>query len=365
MIVLHCVSEDDALPFPYWTKPAVIDPIENRLAEFRQQDRMKTGSLIVSIFGDAILPRGGRVWLGSLIRLLEPLQLNERLIRTSIFRLVKEGWLQSETIGRRADYMLTPGGARRSEESARQIYASHAPIWDRRWRLILTVGNLDPKQRQQLRRALFWQGFGVIGPDCFVHPGTDLTKAFDALTTDGMGELLKYLMPMVAADAGSDISASGANLVNMAWDLAHLGESYAEFVRRYQPILDKLRWDPQREIGDEGAFLLRTLLIHDYRRLTLRDPELPDVLLPREWPGQKARRLCKELYRRLLTPSERHIDEHLQLANGSTPESAQWLDMRFADEDPLVPPACGAICLICPPVPGEKSRVNPQKLTVC
>ena len=36
-------------------------------------------------FCDAILPRGGRVWLGSLIRLLEPLELNERLVRTSVF----------------------------------------------------------------------------------------------------------------------------------------------------------------------------------------------------------------------------------------------------------------------------------------
>jgi phenylacetic acid degradation operon negative regulatory protein len=28
---------------------------------------------------------------------------------------------------------------------------------------------------------------------------------------------------------------------------------------------------------------LRIVLIHDYRRLLLRDPKLPDVLLPAEW----------------------------------------------------------------------------------
>ena len=89
------------------------------------------------------------------------------------------------------------------------------------------------------------------------------------------------------------------------------------------------------------------------------------MLLPRDWPGQQARQLSKELYRRLLAPSERHIDEYLQLSSGRTPESAAWLGMRFADEDPLVPPACGAICLICPPANGDKSRVNPQELPVC
>lgn len=121
----------------------VIDSIQKHLADFRQQSRMKAGSLIISVFGDAVLPRGGRIWLGSLIGLLAPLQLNDRLIRTSIFRLVKEEWMCSEAIGRRADYMLTPAGQRRFEESARHIYASHSPLWDRRWRLILTVGELS------------------------------------------------------------------------------------------------------------------------------------------------------------------------------------------------------------------------------
>ncbi len=313
----------------------MIDPFEKRLSDFRQQSRMKTGSLIISTFGDAVLPRGGRIWLGSLIGLLNPLQLNERLIRTAMFRLVKEGWMYSEAIGRRADYMLTPAGQRRFEETALHIYASNAPIWDRRWRLILTVGILAPRDRERLRRALFWQGFGVVGSDCFVHPSTDLTSAFDALRTDGMSDLLNQLMPLLAADAGSDLSASDTALVKSAWNLEQLGTSYMEFVGHYKPVLEAMRRDTETEIGDERAFLMRTLLIHDYRRLLLRDPELPDVLLPRHWSGQKARLLCKELYRRLLAPSERHIEEHMTVASGETPAVLPMLAQRFENEDPL------------------------------
>ena len=296
---------------------------------------MKTGSLIISTFGDAVVPRGGRIWLGSLIGLLSQLQLNERLIRTAMFRLVKEGWMYSEALGRRADYMLTPAGQRRFEETALHIYASNAPIWDRRWRLILTVGQLEPKQRERLRRALFWQGFGVVGSDCFVHPSTDLTSAFDALRTDGMRDLLIHLMPLLAADAGSDLSASDTALVKSAWNLEQLGAAYMDFVGRYQPVLEAMRRDTHCEIGDERAFLLRTLLIHDYRRLLLRDPELPDVLLPRHWSGQKARLVCKELYRRLLTPSERHIALNMTLADGTTPPALAMLAQRFENDDPL------------------------------
>ena len=316
----------------------MIPPIQKRFDDFRQQSRMQAGSLIISVFGDAVLPRGGRIWLGSLIRLLEPLQLNERLIRTAVFRLAKEDWLRTEAHGRRADYLLTPAGQRRFEEASRHIYAANAPLWDRRWRLILTVGEVDSKQRERLRRALFWQGFGMLGSDCFVHPSADLTTAFDALMSDGMADLLSHLMPLLAADSRFGLSASDIDLVQRAWNLEQLASAYAEFVVCYQPILEALRHDAQGEIDDESAFLLRTLLIHDYRRLLLRDPELPEVLLPADWPGQKARLLCKELYRRLLVPSERHLDQHLKLANGSVPEASSMLTERFQNEDPLATP---------------------------
>ncbi|WP_203468238.1 phenylacetic acid degradation operon negative regulatory protein PaaX [Dechloromonas sp. TW-R-39-2] len=314
---------------------SVIQPIHSRLEDFRQQRRVQAGSLIISVFGDAVLPRGGRIWLGSLIRLLEPLELNERLIRTSVFRLAKEEWLRTETVGRRADYVLTNSGRRRFEEASRHIYAAHAPLWDRRWRLILAVGDFDPKERERLRRALFWQGFGVLGADCFVHPSADLTAAFDALVAEGLSDLLDRLMPLLAADSRSGLSANDADLVRRAWNLDELGTAYAGFVSTYLPILAELRRDRQVEVDPEDAFLLRTLLIHDYRRLLLRDPELPDVLLTADWPGQKARLLCKELYRRLALASERHLDKFLTLADGSAPASDPAYAERFPLDDPL------------------------------
>lgn len=313
----------------------VIPSIQTRLDVFRQQRRVQAGSLIISVFGDAILPRGGRVWLGSLIRLLEPLELNERLVRTSVFRLAKEEWLRTETVGRRADYVLTNSGRRRFEEASRHIYASHAPLWDRRWRLILAVGEFDPKDRERLRRALFWQGFGALGADCFVHPSADLTAAFDALVAEGLAEHLDRLMPLLAADSRAGLSANDADLVRRAWNLDELAKAYAAFVATYLPILAELRRDQQAEVGSEEAFLLRTLLIHDYRRLLLRDPELPDVLLPVDWPGQKARLLCMELYRRLLPASERHLEQFLTLADGSNPALDPAYAERFPAADPL------------------------------
>lgn len=310
-------------------------PIRARIDEFSQQKRVHANSLIISVFGDMVVPRGGRIWLGSLIRLLEPLGLNERLVRTSVFRLAKEEWLRTEALGRRSDYLLTPHGQRRFDEASRHIYASYAPLWDRRWRLILGVGQLEQKDRDALRRALFWQGFGALGSDCFVHPSTDLSAAFDALVAEGLGQLIGGLMPLLAADSRLGGTASNADLVARAWNLSELSDAYAQFVATYMPALAELRRDRSAEIDEEEAFLMRLLLIHDYRRLLLRDPELPDVLVPAGWPGQTARVLCKELYRRLLAPSERHLDRCFSIADGSCPPFDPAFLERFPEDDPL------------------------------
>ena len=60
------------------------------VAEFRSRTTLRAGSLITTVFGDAIAPRGGTVWLGSLIAVMGEFGVNERLVRTSVFRLVQD-----------------------------------------------------------------------------------------------------------------------------------------------------------------------------------------------------------------------------------------------------------------------------------
>lgn len=309
--------------------------LSERIDAFRQLRRVQAASLIMTVFGDTVLPRGGRIWLGSLIRLLEPLDLNERLVRTSVFRLVKDGWLAAETVGRRSNYLLTSPGRRQFEEASRHIYASRSPLWDRRWRLVLVASELEPKLRDQLRRTLTWRGFGLVGGNCFIHPSANLADVLDMLAVDGLSDALPALKPLMAADFHSSQAASDTDLVARAWDLDGLASGYADFVAMYQPILQHVRAAPPGEQDDERAFLLRILLIHDYRRLLLRDPELPEVLLPPGWPGHQARLLCMELYRRLETSSGRHLDRHFRLADGTPPSLDLTLPERFPASDPL------------------------------
>src|SRR4029450_11540529 len=61
----------------------------------------RASSLTITVWGDGIAPHGGAVMLPGLIRLLEPFGVNERLTRTSVFRLARERWLGAEGVGGR------------------------------------------------------------------------------------------------------------------------------------------------------------------------------------------------------------------------------------------------------------------------
>ena len=313
----------------HMVKDTVSKAIEVRLERFRQKSRIQAGSLITTVFGDAILPRGGRVSLGSLIQLLQPLGVNERLVRTAVYRLVKEEWLQSEALGRKTDYMLTPSGRRRFDAASRQIYAADIPGWDRRWRLILTLGELDLRLREQLRRALFWHGFGETATGSFVHPTADLEKVMESMVSEGLGAVRVHVMPMVAVNAQGAQCATDIDMVQKAWNLSDLALSYEGFLQKYETIRAALVACGQEDLSEENAFLVRTLLIHDVRRLLLRDPQLPESLLPASWPGSRARHLCRDLYRKLLPLSERHLDASVRLSSGAAPHASQVVLGRF------------------------------------
>jgi len=304
---------------------------DKRIKRFIHKERVQAGSLIVSLFGDAIYPRGGSIWLGCIIRLLSPLQVNERLIRTAIYRLVKDDWLQTSTHGRRTNYALSDAGASRIAAASQHIYASRSHEWDGHWRLLMVSSQITPKDKELLKKALRWQGFGLWQNLAFVHPGADLHQAFMLLQREGLGRLQQSLWPLMATGLPLPGRLSESEVVAQTWGLNELAIRYQQFVTTYLPMLHEWR-NPhfsEETHQKENSFLLRLLLIHDYRRLLLRDPLLPADLLPAKWPGETARETCQALYECLRVPSEKFLDDEMQLADGSRTKSLKLLRQRF------------------------------------
>ncbi len=81
-------------------------------SRFRRQSPSRTPSLLITLFGDVVEAHGGEISLGSLIRLAIPLGANERLVRTSVYRLAQDDWVSGTRQGRRSYYRLTTSGQR-------------------------------------------------------------------------------------------------------------------------------------------------------------------------------------------------------------------------------------------------------------
>lgn len=297
------------------------------VARFRRQRPLRGGSLLVTILGDAIAPRGGTIALASLIRLAMPFGLTERLVRTSIGRLANEHWVSFERAGRASFYSLTANGRARFAEATQRIYGAPPQDWDGLWTMAIVPASL--KKRDDLREELLWLGFGQITPGVFAHPTykeSTITVRLDELQSSGQLVVMK----------GSILSpAASANLVAMGWDLDELGRRYKRFIDMFSPVAVALEGAGNAPLVGEVAFILRTLLLHEYRKVHLRDPLLPIALLPENWAGTDAQQLCRDLYAKVFPASEQYLSATVQTQAGALPAPAAEIFQRFGGLPPV------------------------------
>ncbi len=279
-------------------------------------------SMVITLFGDTVAVHGGWIWLGSLINALEPMGFSERLVRTAVFRLVQQGWLQVNKVGRRSYYCLTDSAKAEHDKANRRIYAAGHPRWDGTWTLVMPLGVSD-ELREPLRKSLLWQGYNTLLPGLLAHPSSDRRSLNETLQEFNItGDVLVF-------SATTDEPASlqlVKKLVQERWRLEELGVLYREFLDFYRPFVGA------RQSGDSAeqqAFLLRTVMVHDYRRILLRDPDFPEKMLPSGWAGLEAQQLLQRLYRQWLTPSSCFIESQLNNAQGPLPAASESFYQRL------------------------------------
>lgn len=271
--------------------------------QFAQTRPIHANSLILSIFGDSVCPHGDAIWLGSIIKLVEPLGINQRLVRTSVFRLTEKGILQSKQVGRRSFYSLTDKGYRQFSTAATRIYLDQHIEWDGQWRLVLTgLGSLTQDQRDLLRRELHWLGFSRLIPGVYAHPTADVDVVNKVIT-----EL--QLDQRVAIITGNTHDLQGGMLSNelicQSFKVESIEQEYEEFIATFEPILEATI--KSTILNAKACFLLRTLLIHKFRRILLREPELPAELVPQDAISNKARKITEMLYKLITSEADQHF----------------------------------------------------------
>jgi phenylacetic acid degradation operon negative regulatory protein len=297
-----------------------LPEVRSLVARFRRQQPVRAGSLIITVFGDFLAPRGGAISLKSLIELTAPFAVSERLVRTSVARLAGDGWLETRRIGRLSEYRLSPTGRQQFAEATRRIYAGPVVQWSGQWTLLLLAA-LPAARRIAVRGALRWEGYGEPESAVLAHPTVSPTEARDQLALAGIRDEVIILRAQTG-DARAD-----SRLVSLGWDLSELAARYERFSRGYGAIREALDRGAVQDPAD--AFVIRTLLIHDYRKIHLRDPLLPPALLPDGWPGGAAYELCRSIYSGLHAAADNHLTIRGETLDGALPAVEDRFYARF------------------------------------
>lgn len=295
---------------------------DERIAAFAAQRPIRASSFIVTVYGDAIVPRGGVVWLGNIIDACAAAGISETLVRTAVSRLVAEGRLNGRRVGRRSYYALTPDTRREFDHAAHRIYtAPTPPAAVTTWTLIQCV---HPAAQEAVRRLLTPIGFAPAGGNLFIRPEA-APDALAALDVAGLHDACVCFINAAAEPRELPLK----RLVADAWNLRQIAESYHTFFLRFAPLRDALLKQGAAQLSPTQALALRLILVHIFRRIALRDPRLPMALLPPGIDGTDARAVFADLYTLLVGPSESLIDSEFVDADGPLPPSRPVIGARL------------------------------------
>ena len=267
---------------------------------YKANPEFSARTLLVTVFGDSLRPHGGEAWIGNLAQLVEPLGINERLTRTSLNRLMGEGVLATRRQGRSSFYRITSPAQGEFASVEDRIYHRRREEWDGRWVVVVELNALPPPVRLHLRQRLGWIGFAALSSGVMLCPS-------------GADEAAAVVEDLDAADsvaifcgevAGPKAELEDRRLAELTSGLAQLVPFYEAFLERFTPLAGAPGGDPDPEL----AFCARTLLVHAYRRITLREPELPAGLWPEDWIGDEAYRLAATTWHRLYPAAEAHLE---------------------------------------------------------
>jgi phenylacetic acid degradation operon negative regulatory protein len=253
------------------------------------QPPLRVWSVIVTVFGDIVMDEGRNtspapLATAAIISLLNSIGIDAAQTRTALSRLVANTTLERQRLGRASSHSLTASATLAFKTASELIYGRSIPQPDGRFRMVLTDG---VKNRVDARQTLLEAGFRMIGTTSAIKPHH--ANALAVSLPDGT------MQGLFLPDA-----ASLADLARL-FETDALGSSYAAFTAAFTPLLGMEPASP------EDAFVSRICLVHQFRRLVLKDPFLPDSLLPRGWRGPDARDVFQQLLAKLRGPAAKHV----------------------------------------------------------
>ncbi len=206
-------------------------------------------SLLVTVFGDLAQEEDAEISAALLGEVTERLGVKPEAMRVALHRLRKDGWILSRREGRASLYRLTDQARAETRAASTRIYDITDPP-DRAWIIIAKPGTAPDwaANGKQVGPTLFMTPQKVEMPGCMTCP---MEMPPPAWVSERLVE------PATVALTGA-IEATLASL-------------------------------SKETLAPVEIAALRVAVIHAWRRVVLRVPDLPDAVFPEGWRGPGCR----------------------------------------------------------------------------
>lgn len=261
--------------------------------------------LAITLFGAFAAGKHERLWSGGLVELLNDLGFSDGASRVALARLVNRGLLTRSKKGRLVYYSLSERTEHLLAEGDRRIFRLGWAVerWDGRWTMLWhAIPETRRVERARLGRRLRFLGFGSVQDGTWISPHNRERDVVELLREIGVEEHAGVLIGRPAKDIHLHA------MIERAWDLEELANRYEMFVETFDEYRSPAK---QKKLSDREAFLVRTSVVHAFRRFPFLDPDLPDQLMIRNVPRREAAAIFHAVYDGLEESAQRYFDSRV------------------------------------------------------
>lgn len=234
---------------------------ETSVTQLSDPQHQRVWSIIVSLFGDMAQAEGDQISGSALTRVITPMGIKPEAIRVALHRLRKDGWIESERAGRASVHFLTDYGRSQSAAVTPRIY-DRAPDIAQDWHVLIAD---DSSGQATLEDLLLLPNYIAINRQ----------------TALGHGPMPQHLGGLLSLE----VSGFGVPVwLKTRFFPADLAQAYASLLGDLNTV-----GQPPAGLHPLQIAALRTLVVHRWRRVVLRHPDLAPSFHPAHWPGEACR----------------------------------------------------------------------------
>ncbi len=251
------------------------DTFQKLTDDLRSLGGRRVWSLMISLFGDLAQNKGEGIDGPLLSAIMAEMQVKPEAARVALHRLRNDGWIVSVKSGRISQHSLSAEGRAQTIAASPQIYADpRAPI--AHWQLVMT-----PDSTPQLTQEMLRRGFTTLAPRIFAGP-KEATAPANMLVLPA-SDAPDWLRHQIAPPGFDD-------LLNTLSDL-------------------QSRLPAPGALSPVQTAVLRCLVVHNWRRLVLKNPMPPAALADPAGTAHRCHLLVADLLTRFPRPRMTDIEQ--------------------------------------------------------